>query len=203
MLRHPRRPGAVFLGILTFFALVPLDAATVSKQNADRFAQKLALIQRQAEAKERVGARRTSLTDDEVNSWFAFTAPQLLPAGVSQPQVSALGQGRLMGQAIVDMGSVAKRKSSGGTFDPWSFVGGKVPISVTGVLHARDGMGRFELQSAAISGVPVPSTLLQELLTYYSRTPEKPQGVRLDAPFALPANIRQIDVGQGQAVVVQ
>ena len=203
MLRRPRRPGAVFLGILTFFALVPLDAATVSKQNADRFAQKLALIQRQAEAKERVGARRTPLTEDEVNSWFAYAAPKLLPAGVSQPQVSALGQGRLMGQAIVDLDSVAKRKSSGGTFDPWSFVGGKVPISVTGVLHARDGMGRFEVQSAAISGVPVPSTLLQELLTYYSRTPEKPAGVKLDAPFALPANIRQIEVGQGQAVVVQ
>jgi hypothetical protein len=200
---NPRRPGALFLGILTFFALVPLDAATVSKQNADMFARKLALIQRQAETKERVGARRTALTEDELNSWFAYSATPLLPAGVSQPQITALGQGRLMGQAIVDLDTVSKRKSTGGSFDPWSFVGGKVPISVTGILHARDGMGRFEVQSAAISGVPVPSTLLQELLTYYSRTPEKPQGVRLDAPFALPASIRQIDVGQGQAVVVQ
>jgi hypothetical protein len=200
---NSRRSGAVFLGILTFFALVPLAAATVSKQNADMFARKLALIQRQAEAKERVGARRTALTEDEVNSWFAYAATPLLPAGVSQPQVSALGQGRVMGQATVDLDTVSKRKATGGTFDPWSFVGGKVPISVTGILHARDGMGRFEVQSAAISGVPVPSTLLQELLTYYSRTPVKPQGVRLDAPFALPASIRQIDVGQGQAVVVQ
>ena len=199
----PRRPGPVFLGILTFFALVPLDAATVSKQNADMFARKLALIQRQADVAERVGARRTALTDDEVNSWFAYAAQPLLPAGVTQPQVSALGQGKVMGQAIVDLDTVAKRKSTGGTFDPFSFIGGKVPISVTGVLHARDGMGRFDVQNAYISGVPVPATLLQELLTYYSRTPERPQGVRLNAAFALPAKIRQIDVGQGQAVVVQ
>ena len=199
----PRRPGPVFLGILTFFALVPLDAATVSKQNADLFARKLALIQRQADVAERVGARRTALTDDEVNSWFAYAAQPLLPAGVTQPQLSALGQGKVMGQAIVDLDTVAKRKSTGGTFDPFSFIGGKVPISVTGVLHARDGMGRFDVQNAYISGVPVPATLLQELLTYYSRTPERPQGVRLDAAFALPAKIRQIDVGQGQAVVVQ
>jgi hypothetical protein len=40
-------------------------------------------------------------------------------------------------------------------------------------------------------------------VSYYSRTPENPQGVRLDDTFSLPANIRQIEVGQGQAVVVQ
>ena len=197
------KASRVFLGILTVFALAPLDAATVSKQNADTFSRKIALIQRQADMKERVGARRTALTEDELNSWFAFSAKPLLPAGVSSPQISALGQGRVMGQAIVDLDSVSKRKSTGGTFDPWSFVGGKVPISVTGILHARDGKGRFDVQNAYISGVPVPATLLQEILSFYSRTPERPQGVRLDAPFELPANIRQIDVGQGQAVVVQ
>jgi hypothetical protein len=198
-----RRPGAVSLGILTILAFIPLDAATVSKQNADTFARKIALIQRQADARERVGARRTALTEDELNSWFTYGAQPLLPAGVSQAQVSIIGGGRVMGQAVVDLDSIAKRRATGGTLDPWSFVGGKVPISVTGVLQARDGMGTFDVQSAAISGVPVPATLLQELLTYYSRTPERPQGVRLDAPFALPANIRQIEVGQGQAVVVQ
>ena len=194
---------SIFLGILTFFALVPLDAATVSKQNADRFERKLALIQRQADSKERVGARRTALTEDEVNSWFAYGAQPLLPAGLSQPQVTAIGQGKLMGQAVIDLAAVGKTRSSGGAFDPFSLLGGKVPLNVTGILHAKDGVGRFELQGAYISGVPVSPTIVQELLTYYSRTPERPQGVRLDAPFALPANIRQIEVGQGQAVVVQ
>jgi hypothetical protein len=194
---------SIFLGILTFFALIPLDAATVSKQNADRFERKLQLIQRQADARERVGQRRTALTEDEVNSWFAYAAQPLLPAGVSQPQLTAIGQGRLMGQAVVDLSAVGKSRASGGAFDPFSLMGGKLPLNVTGVLHARDGVGRFEVQSAYVSGVPVSPTILQELLTYYSRTPERPQGVRLDAPFALPANIRHIEVGQGQAVVVQ
>jgi hypothetical protein len=194
---------SIFLAILAAFALVPLHAATVSKQNADRFSQKLALIQRQAESKERVGARRTALTEDEVNSWFAYAAQPLLPRGVTQPQVTAVGQGKVMGQAVVDLAAMGKSRSSAGAFDPFSLVGGKVPLNVTGILHARDGVGRFELQAAYISGVPVSPSILQEMLTYYSRTPERPQGVRLDAPFALPANIRQIDVGQGQAVVVQ
>ena len=110
---------------------------------------------------------------------------------------------RVAGQAVVDLDAVAKRRATGGAFDPWAFIGGRVPVKVIGILHTRDGMGRLEIQSAEVSGVPVPPTLLQELVSFYSRSPERPQGVRLDETFALPANIRRIEVGQGQAVVVQ
>jgi hypothetical protein len=71
------------------------------------------------------------------------------------------------------------------------------------VLHTREGMGTFDLESADISGVPVPKSFLQEMVSYYSRTPKNPQGVKIDEAFALPASIRQIDVGAGQAVIVQ
>ena len=78
-----------------------------------------------------------------------------------------------------------------------------MPVSVSGILHTRDGQARFEVQRAEMSGLPVPVTVLQEVLTYYSRSDERPQGVRLDDIFTLPANIRQIEVGQGKAVVIQ
>ena len=200
MFHGSRRIAAVFLVIA---ALIPLDAATVSRQNADVFAKKIVLIQRQGTAPERSGSRRTALSQDEVNSWFAFTAQPLLPNGVTQPQVTIVGEGRVAGQAIVDLDAVAKRRSTGGVLDPWSFIGGRVPVNVTGILHTQNGLGRFEVQTAQISGIPVQTTMLQELLSYYSRTPERPEGVRLDGAFPLPAKIRQIEVGQGQAVVVQ
>jgi hypothetical protein len=187
--------------------VIPLRAATVSRQSAEEFAQKIALIQRQADSPAspaRAGARRTRLTEDELNSWFMYRAQPVLPAGVSQPQITILGEGLLAGQAIIDLDAVAKRRSSGGgAFDPLSLIGGKVPVSVGGILHTRDGMARFEVQRAEMSGIPVPVTVLQEVLTYYSRSDERPQGVRLDDVFSLPANIRQIEVGEGQAVVVQ
>ena len=188
---------------LLFVALVPLHAASVSKQQADVFARKIVLIQRQADQVERAGTRRTALTEDELNSWFAYQARPLLPAGVTDPKVTIIGGGRVAGQATVDLDAIAKKRSSGGTLDPWSYIGGRVPVNVVGTLHTRDGMGQFELQSADISGLPVPKTLLQEVVTYYSRTPENPRGVRLDDQFALPARIRQIEVAQGQAIVVQ
>ena len=186
--------------VLTVLALMPLQAATVSRQSADAFAAKVARIQRQGADPRASG--RTPLTEDEINSWFAYQGQSMLPVGVMQPQISIVGEGKVSGQAVVDLDAVASRRRSSG-FDPFSFVGGKVPVTITGTLHTQNGQGRFEVESADVSGVPVPATLLQELLTYYSRTPERPQGLRLDGSFALPASIRQIEVGQGQAVVVQ
>lgn len=183
-------------------ALITLDAAETSRPQADTFAKKVAVIRQHGETGARA-ARRTTLTESELNSWFAFRAQPLLPTGLSEPKITIIGGGRLLGAATIDLEALGRQRSSGGAIDPWSLLGGRLPLSVTGVLHTKEGQGRFELQAADISGVPVPKTLLQELLSYYTRTPEKPQGIRLDDAFALPVGIKQIDVGQGQAVVVQ
>jgi hypothetical protein len=183
-------------------ALAAAQAANTSRPQADAFAKKVAVINQHAESGART-ARRTALSESELNSWFAFRAQPLLPVGVTQPKLTIIGNGKLLGAATVDLEAIGKSRASGGSLDVWSYLGGRVPLSVTGLLHTKDGMGRFELQAADVSGVPVPKTLLQELVTYYTRTPEHPQGVRLDDPFELPASIKQIEVGQGQAVVVQ
>jgi hypothetical protein len=147
--------------------------------------------------------RRTPVSETELNSWFAYRAQPLLPQGLTQPKITIVGSGRVIGGATVDLEAIAKRRGSGSALDVWSYLGGRVPVTVTGVLHTKDGVGRFELQAADVSGVPLPKTLLQEVVSYYSRTPDHPQGIRLDDAFELPASIRQIEVGQGQAVVVQ
>jgi len=198
--RRASRSAAIFGLIL---ALSPLQAASTSKQQADAFVRKMSQIVGQATPAQQAGVRRTQVSESELNSWFAFSASPLLPAGVSDPRITMVGAGKVMGQAVVDLDAIGKKKSTGGTFDLWSLLGGKVPVNVAGVLRTKDGMGRFDLESADISGVPLPKNFLQELVSYYSRTPERPQGVRIDDAFALPASIRQIDVGQGQAVIVQ
>jgi hypothetical protein len=179
-----------------------LAAAGLSRQEADAFHDKILLISKQGAAGARE-PRRTRVTEAELNSWLAYHGKPLTPPGVGDPTITIIGQGKVAGRAIVDLDAVAKRKSTGGVLDPWSFIGGKVPVSVSGVLHTKDGLARFDLETADVSGVPVPKTLLQELVSYYSRTPDHPQGIRLDDTFELPANIKGIEVGQGQAVVVQ
>jgi hypothetical protein len=183
-------------------ALAAAQAAGASRPQADAFAKKIAVIKQHGDVDARA-ARRTSLSETELNSWFVYRAQPLLPTGVTQPKVTIIGNGKLLGSATVDLEAIGKQRGSGGSLDLWSYLGGRVPLTVTGILHTKDGTGRFELQAADVSGVPVPKTLLQELVSYYTRSPEDPQGLRLDDAFELPAHIKQIEVGQGQAVVVQ
>jgi hypothetical protein len=70
-------------------------------------------------------------------------------------------------------------------------------------LHTREGKGRFELATAEVSGIPIPKTFLQEIVSYYTRTAENPSGINIDQVFDLPAEIRSIAVDKGRAIVVQ
>jgi hypothetical protein len=138
-----------------------------------------------------------------VNAYLAFEAKEQLPVGVVDPAVTIVGTGRLSGKAIVDLDAVRKAKGPTSLLDPMNYLWGRLPVSAIGVLKTSKGVGHFELESTRINGVPIPKLLLQEILSYYSRTAEKPAGISLDDPFALPARIREIQVQRGQAIIVQ
>ena len=190
---------ALIIGVAVLTA-----APALTPQQADTFAKKVAIISQQSTLVARTAsARRTAVSEGEVNSWFAYRASPLLPTGLTQPQITIIGDGKVSGAATVDLDAVARTKRTGSLIDPWSLLGGRLPVTVSGVLHSQNGQARFELQQAAVSGVPIPKSILQELVSYYSRSAEDPGGIDIDEPFALPAGIRQIEVGQGQAVVIQ
>ena len=113
-----------------------------------------------------------------------------------------LGGQRIATLVTADLDGV-RRKSSGGWFDPTAYLSGRLPVSVTGTLATSGGRGRFALEQATVSGVPVPKMFIAELLAYYTRTPDNPAGVGLEEPFELPNEIQTIDVTPGTAVVIQ
>ena len=96
-----------------------------------------------------------------------------------------------------------KQKAPTSLLDPMNYLTGRLPVTATGVLTTGNGVGHFQLESASVGSVPIPKLFLQEIVSYYSRTTEKPAGVSLDDPFALPARIREIQVQRGQAIIVQ
>lgn len=177
--------------------------AKLSKEDAARFQAKLAIIEKNA-ATPRKGkaARTTQVSDGEVNSYLKYLAGAQVPVGIVDPTLHAAGSGRVTGRAIVDLDAVRTQKKRAWT-DPLGYLMGKLPVTAAGTLTTKDGVGQFKLESAEISGVTMPKSLLQELLSYYSRTAENPSGINMDDPFALPASIREIRVGQGNAVIVQ
>lgn len=181
----------------------PFAQATLTKQDATRFAGKLRQIQKNAETP-RTGTalRPTQITDTEVNAYLKFLAAKDIPKGIVDPILRAAGDGRVTGQALVDLDAVRTQKKRAWT-DPMGYLMGKVPVTAEGTLTTQNGVGRFTLGSARLSGIPVPKSLLQELVSYYSKSPENPAGIDMDEPFTLPAAIREITVGVGTAVVVQ
>jgi hypothetical protein len=181
---------------------VPRADTRASRRDADLLKQKVATITAQAERPTRQG-RRTTVTESEVNSYLAYDAREQLPAGVVEPSVTIVGTGRVSGRAIVDLDAVRKARNATSLLDPTSYLTGRLPVTATGVLTTSNGVGRFQLESASVGGVPVPKILLQEIVSYYSRTPDNPSGIGLDDPFALPARIREIQVERGQAIIVQ
>jgi hypothetical protein len=185
-------------------AAVALDGdQRLSKADATRFQAKLAQIERYGEQARRPRAPRTiQVSDAEVNAYFKYLAGSEVPAGIAEPTLHAAGNGRVTGDALVDLDAVRTQKRRAWT-DPLAYLTGRLPVNAAGTLTTKNGVGRFELESAQISGIPVPKSLLQELLSYYSRTPENPAGISMDAPFQLPAAIQEIRVGEGVATIVQ
>jgi hypothetical protein len=178
----------------------------VSEQQADAFSQKMATVKKQGTTGIRSQNRapqRTPFTESELNSWFAYRSGEVMPSGVSEPRVTLVGNGKVKAAATVDLEAIAKQRSSGRALDPWSYLGGRLPVTLSGVLHTENGMGRFDLEEAAVSGVPVPTSVLADIVSYYSRTADDPEGVRLNDNFRLPSQIKQIEMGAGQGVIVQ
>ncbi len=174
-----------------------------SRQAAESLAQKIAAITQNAASAKGVRPHNVTVTEDELNSWFVFRSSRYLPAGVSRPSVNLLGDGAVRGTATVDLEKLAARRGSASPFDPLALLGGRVPVTVTGTLRTKAGIGQFDVQSTDVSGIPVPKFILQQLLSYYATTPDQPEGLQIDDSFTLPASIQRIDVGRGQMVVVQ
>lgn len=192
----------ITLGLVTVLA-----AATLSAQSpralADAADTKLQAIMQGAPAPGGAGraVRRTVLSQTEMNAYLQHRATWL-PAGITNPTVQFVGANKVATLVTADLDGVRKR-GSGGWFDPTSYLSGKLPVHVTGTLTTGEGRGRFVLERATVDGIPVPKLFIDELFVFYTRSAVHPAGVRLEEPFVLPSDIRQIDVTTGQATVVQ
>ena len=199
-----RHRATTCLAIALSCATILRADEALSKADAARFQAKLTQIEKNAATAPKRGAapRVTALTDVEVNSYLKFLAGAQVPVGIADPILHGVGDGHVTGSAVVDLDAVRTQKKRTWS-DPLAYLTGRLPVSAQGTLTTTNGVGRFVLESAEISGVPIPKSLLQELLTYYSKSPERPNGINMDDPFALPSAIKEIKVGAGNTTIVQ
>lgn len=191
---------------IALLAVVAMSSSTapdvLTPQLADAFEKKIVLVQKIAN-EDSAKPRATAFSQAETNSYLKYKAGDLLPTGLMQPELSIIGAGRVSGRAIVDLDVVRQKQSSGGWFDPTSYLTGKLPVTASGKIVTWEGKGRFELERAEVSGVPIPKSFLAQMVNFFTRTADNPGGSSIDDTFELPADIRRIDVDASRWTVHQ
>jgi hypothetical protein len=146
---------------------------------------------------------RTTFTDAELNAWLIADGKENVPVGLVQPKVTFTAPGKLSVVAMVDLDAVRTSKKDRGWLDPLAYFTGMMMITLQGSLSGSGGQGIFDVESAALGNVPVPRALIQELITFYSKSPDFPNGIALARPFPLPSGVRELVLVRGSATVVQ
>jgi hypothetical protein len=171
------------------------------RADADAMRAKIDRVVAAAEAP-RTPPVATTFSEREINAYLALDGPELLPPGIAMPRAQLGDGGRVRARAIVDLDAV-RRSRERSPFDPLAYLAGAVEVVATGKIEAADGEGVIRYESATVGGVSVPKTVAQELLKFYTTTPERPRGFAFDEPFALPAGVRAVSVERGAVTVVQ
>jgi hypothetical protein len=196
-----RRAG---LAAATLLAAAAAGAQSFSRADADAMSAKIDRIVAAAEEPRPPSAPAlvTSFTERETNAYIEFYGPEFLPSGVAKPRVRFGAGGRVAARAIVDLDAVrAARERS--WLDPLAFVTGSVEVVATGAVATERGAGVVRFESATVGGIAIPKSVAQELLRFYTRSPERPGGFAFDEPFVLPPGVRSIAVDTGRATLVQ
>jgi hypothetical protein len=144
----------------------------------------------------------TTFTEREINAYLALDGPAFLPPGIAMPRARLGDDGRVQARAIVDL-DIVRRSRERSAFDPLNYLRGSVEVLATGTVEGSDGEGLIRYESATVGGVSVPKTVAQELLRFYTSTPERPRGFAFDEPFALPAGIRAAKTERGAIELMQ
>ena len=194
----------IVAGIVAVVTAAGAVGAQSPQAQADLAQSKLQAVMAAAAAKAAkpaVAPRRTVFSQAEMNAYLKYRA-QWLPTGITEPSLQFVGPNRIATLVTADLDGVRK-KSSGGWFDPTSYLSGRLPVYVTGTLTTNAGKGKFDLDTATVDGIPVPRVFIHELLAFYTRSAANPSGVRMEEPFELPSEIDRIDDTTGQAIVIQ
>src|SRR5690242_19058667 len=107
-----RSPVASLFLILS---VTGLSHATLelTKENGDRLQQKLDELQHNASTVP-VSPRQTSAPETEVNSYLTFNLKEKMPAGLTEPYITIIGDGRVVGRIFMDIDEFNRRRKSRG-----------------------------------------------------------------------------------------
>ncbi len=192
--------SCLFLATVMFVALPttqdakPVEAVSGLQEKLNEILQNAATTERPVPA--------VVISEVEINDYLEDEGGEFLPGGVTDPRVGFEESELISTRATVDLAAVSASRSRG-ALDPLRYLAGRLPVSATGFLRTDAGTGRLQIQRVTVAGLPVPHTVLQEIVRQYTKSDVNPNGVELTEPFELPYQIREVRVRQAELVVEQ
>jgi hypothetical protein len=167
----------------------------LSWEDADALARKIEEMDRRFHSGQPGPARTVPVTEPEINSYLNLSVK--MPPGLSNLEVR-LESERVAAKGLLDLDRVQGRPSG---FGPLSLLSGVVGVELRARLASQDGLGALEVEEARLGALPIPVSLLEQLVVSFTRTPEKPQGFDIRAPFRLPYAVKRVRLQPGRALL--
>jgi hypothetical protein len=177
----------------------PTPPRGLSWEEADTVARTLRRIDRRLRSGRPASDDTIVVTEKQLNSFVNLTLAERIPEEVSDLQLH-LGKDRLRASALVDLDRLRAKLPDGGPYTLLSMLSGTVPVELLGRVESAEGLVRIDLEEAAIGGVGLPPSLLAQIVSFATRNEERPEGVDIAAPLALPWTARRVRVEPGRAL---
>jgi hypothetical protein len=175
----------------------PPPPPVLSTGDAQSLSRKLQAIERRKQTRE-TRPESILVTEGELNSFLNLDPAAKLPKGLSEVVVRLDRDDRVQARGMVDLETV-KPKLPWIGFGPLMFLNGSVPVEIKGRLRtAGDGFGMIEVEDLRLASIPVPISVLEQLVSSSTRTEENPQGFDIRAPFRLPYSVKRVRLEPGQ-----
>jgi len=173
--------------------------AGLSWAEADALGAKLEALDKRQKNGRTARPETIEISEAEVNSYVNLEAH--VPVSVADITVH-MDRDRLAATATVDLDKIAGRPTSSSPLNPLSFLGGRVPVSVSGKLVVEeDGFASVQVEEVRLGSFPVPVAVLAQLVQSATRGTENPQGVDILSPFRLPYSMKRVRLQPGRALL--
>jgi hypothetical protein len=175
----------------------PPAPAGLSWEDADWVAETVARVERRLSAGKPASRQTIVVTERQLNSYVSLSLAPKIPPGLSGLELD-LQKDRLFARGILDLDRVKSKTPQGAGL--LAFLSGSVPVELRGRFSSAEGKGRVDVEEV-VAGISLPPAVLAQIVSQSTRSPARPQGFDILAPFPLPFTARRVRLEPGRALV--
>jgi hypothetical protein len=137
-----------------------------------------------------------------LNSWLSYEVP--MPPSLTDVEIR-LERDRIAAEGWLDLDQLQDRapKQDAMVSGLLALVSGKVRVVLRGrLVNDREaGFGSFEIEDVSLGPVPLSPDAIAPIVASATRTPSRPRGFDILAPFRYPYGVKRVRLRAGHALL--